>query len=244
MKKKLLIIVPLIFFLTGCNATYNVEIYNDKVRESVITIDESPDTWDEKDQYGVSYRDKIDKISNYPVPIFYDAEVNENDTIKTSGVRYYKFSKISTDKKLGYKLKYNSFGLSDYSKSSIIRSCYKFFKVLDSDDKIYLSTSLENTCFSNYGLENLTINIKTNHVVVDSNADIEDGVNYTWNISIEDSKNSPIMLVLEKNKYVFNYDNIIGKVALFSLIVTILIVVLKKVGIISIKSYINKKNNI
>ena len=75
-------------------------------------------------------------------------------------------------------------------------------------------------------LDELTINLKTNHKVVSSNADEVNGYHYKWHITRESKNDAAIMITLKKNKYVFNYENeFVKKILPFAIFVGIILAV-------------------
>ena len=224
MKKKLLLLI-LLFLVTGCSATYDVEIYNDIVKEDMEFIESNSSKWDSEAQYGLTYRELLTDSVDYPYPAFSDAMVDENDRIKIDGVEYYNNKLISENNKLGQSLSYHKFNLNNFSESSIIKKCYKYFSIIEEEDNIILSTSLENLCFNEYeNLDFITVNLKTNHKVVSSNADIVDGYHYTWNLSSEEKDDAAILITLKKNEFIFNYENeFVKKIMYFVLIIGIIL---------------------
>lgn len=225
MKKKIFILTFLLLCVTGCNANYDIEIYNNQVKEDMQFVELDSSVWDSEVQYGLSYRDLLEASIDYPYPAFNDAVVDEDDTIKLDGVEYYDNTLISDNLKLGQRLKYNKFTLNDFSKSSIVRKCYQYFTVKEEEDNIIISTSLENLCFSEYPiLDRITINLKTNHKVVSSNATKVKGYHYTWDITRDNSSDSAISITLKKDDYIFNYENeFIKKIIYIVLIVGIIL---------------------
>ena len=220
--KKIILLVIFASFLTGCSATYNLEIYNNKVKEDMEYYDLNSDNWDTS-----SYREAVEYSVDYPYPAFNSSEVHEDDSTKADGVEYYKSSFINEPDKLGQKLSYHKFNLSNFSDSFMVRRCYEFFNVLEEDDRIVISTSAKNTCFDQYPmLDDITIKLKTNHKVVSSNASTVSGYHYTWNISRENKDNANISIILKKNEYVFNYENeFVKKILTYGGIIVILVVV-------------------
>lgn len=206
--KKLVLLSIGLFFLTGCSATYDIEIYNNQIKEDMEFVNTDSSSWDSKVQYGLTYRDLIDSSVNYPYPVFYDTVVDEDDTIKLEGVEYYHNTLISDRIQLGQKLSYHKFTLDNFSNSSIVKKCYQYFNIIEEGDNIILSTSLKNLCFQEYSmLDNITVHLKTNHKVLNNNADIVDGYHYTWNLTRENQDDAAIMITLKKDEYVFNYEN-------------------------------------
>ena len=206
--KKIVLLFVFALFLTGCSATCNIEIYNDKVREDMEYTETSLENLEKRYNSKFTYRGLIEDSFSYPYTAFYNAPANENDYVKIDGVEYYKNERIDEDGKFGQKLSYHKFKLSNYKDSLIAKKCYKYFNVLDQDDTYVISTSINNTCFEEYPLlDSITVNIKTNHKVVSNNADIVNGYHYTWIIDKENKDDAAIMLTIKKNKYVFNYEN-------------------------------------
>lgn len=224
MKKKILLLILLVF-VTGCNAEYNIEIYNGEVREDMEFVSTDSSVWDSEVQYGLTYRDLLLASVRYPYPAFNDTIVDEDDTIKLDGVEYYDNRLISDAGRLGQKLKYHKFTLDNFSESSIVNKCYQYFNVIEEGDNVVLSTSLKNLCFDEYPiLDNITIKLKTNHKVVSSNADIVDGYHYTWNIDRDNKDDAAVLITIKKDEYIFNYENeFVKKVMFFVLIVGIIL---------------------
>lgn len=225
MKKKLFILIFFLLCVTGCNANYNVEIYNNQVKEDMQFVETDSSSWDSEAKYGLSYRSLLEASINYPYPVFDDTIVDENDTIKLDGVEYYNNSLISDATKLGQRLKYNKFTLDNFNQSSIIKKCYKYFNIIEEEDNIVISTSYENLCFKEYPmLDRITINLKTNHKVVSSNATRVKGYHYTWDLTKDKSDDSAITIIIKKDDYIFNYENeIIKKIIYIALIVGIIL---------------------
>lgn len=224
MKKKILLLILLVF-MTGCSAEYDIEIYNNEVREDMEFVSTDASMWDSEVQYGLTYDDLLLASLDYPYPVFNDTVVDENDLIKIDGVEYYKSTLIQDDFKLGQKLSYHKFTLDNFSKSSMVNKCYQYFNVIEDGDNIVLSTSLKNLCFDEYKILNtITVNLKTNHKVVSNNADTVVGYHYTWNISRENKDDAAIQITLKKDEYIFNYENeFVKKILFFILIVGIIL---------------------
>ena len=87
--KKILILLIALLFVTGCSANYDIEIYNNEVKEKLEFIDTNSSNWDNEVQYGFTYRELVQSSVDYPYPIFNSTVVDENDTIKLDGVEYY-----------------------------------------------------------------------------------------------------------------------------------------------------------
>lgn len=224
MRKKWLLLILLVF-VTGCNANYDIEIYNDEIREDLEYISLDSSVWDNEVLYGLSYRELVLASQEYPYPVFNNAVVDENDTIKLDGVEYYDSKLISDASKLGQKFSYHKFNSENFSESLIVRKCYQYFNIIEEEDNLVLSTSLKNLCFDEYPiLDNITVHLKTNHKVVSNNADIVDGYHYTWNLNRDTKDDSAILITIKKDEYIFNYENeFVKKVMFFIIIIGIIL---------------------
>lgn len=224
MGKKIMLLM-ILFLVTGCSANYNIEIYNNTIKEDMEYFDSIPSNWDSEVQFGLTYRELVTESVNYPYPIWNNTVVDENDTVKLEGVEYYQNSLISDSYQLGQKLSYNKFTLENFQDSSIVKQCYKYFNIIEEGENIILSTSQNNMCFELYpNLDAITVKLKTNHKVVSSNASNHRKYYYTWNLRRETKDDSAITITLRKNEYVFNYENeFVKKVIYFGVIVGIIL---------------------
>lgn len=206
--KKILFLFTLVCLLSGCTAEYNVEIYDDEVRVDGSLIEYDSSKWNEL-VYDIPYYEMIDWKTT-----------GDEESAVAEGIY-----KISSDGKLGMGLKNKYKLLGEYENSPGIKACYQYFTVLEEDENIILSTSLENTCFNTYpNLDYITVNLKTNHKVVSSNADSVDGYHYTWNLSRENKDDAAILITLKKDEYIFNYENeFVKKIMFFGLIAGIIL---------------------
>lgn len=209
MKKiKCLIVISIIFLISGCSAEYNVEIYNDQVKVDGKLVENDITKWDDL-IFDVSYRDMVDWKTT-----------GDDESPVADGIY-----KISNGNELGIGLKNNYQLLENYNTSPGIKACYQYFSVLEENKNIILSTSVQNTCFDTYkNLDSITINLKTNHKVVSSNASSVNGYHYTWNINRENKDDAAILITLKKDDYIFNYENqFIKKVIYFIIIIGIIL---------------------
>jgi hypothetical protein len=206
--KKIILSVLLLLLVSGCDAVYNVEIYNDTCKEDATIIEDNSSNWYDKNQYGGTFKDMLDE------------EYNRDNY-------YYSKKMISTETELGLNYK-GKLSLSDYDTSSIVYRCYDYFSMTEQDDSIVISTSKHNLCFDNYKwLDSLIVNVKTNHKVINNNADNVNGNTYTWNLTKYDNDRS-IQIELSKDEYVFNYDNEVlkkfGAVAIVAGAITLVLI--------------------
>lgn len=222
--KKILILIPLIFLVTGCRVNYNLEINKDLTVTEQVKMTESPDYFENR--YKELPKTVIDSILNSGSrkQILLDNDYDISDTKMNS------YPAILATKT------YNS--LENYSKNTIFKDeFFKSFNIKENDNQI----TFEATDLVEYDSENVdlydvagcTISIKVPFVVTNSNADKHNRVTntYTWTLSSENPKE--IKITFAKNKlYVYNILTYISIFIIIVIILVIFIVVLR----------MNKKN--
>ena len=217
---KILLLIIFALFLTGCDVTYNLEITNDYMTESV-------DFWYDDTSENESIIDQYLAVDHQA---YFDMDLGTNYN--------YTQKKITDDDRIGMNLRYNYSG-DNLQNSSLIDRCYYQKSVMVTDEEIVLYTDGKTSCLymdDNKLFDSLTINIKTDLPVIENNADEVDGNTYTWIIDENNYQNHPINLRISRNVEDdgFNYWLIIIIVCAISVIVFVAL------GIIYIK---NRKNN-
>ena len=189
MKGKILILIIIMFLISGCTAEVNIEIDRNKINESTnITVYEN-----------VVYPKEVLRTSfrNY-IPIYADDVIV--DTLPDQAypdIIYYQ--KKETDLGNGYLFNYSyNFNIDEYKEARTIKDSFKSYNVSfnNREETLRLSTDNEGIIyFNDYPqLEEVRINIKTDYLVKEHNADRIDDDTYTW-IFTKDSKNSINMLI-------------------------------------------------
>ncbi len=215
-KVKFLTLCILLLFITGCDGVYNIEIYNDHYMEDITIIEEDRNNWYDKNEYEVTFMDLLE-------------EEYERDN------HYYSKLLISEPDKKG--LNYKSvFDIETYGSLGIAYRCYEYFRVLSEENVITIMTSDKNACYDDYKwLNNITVNLKTNHKVLDHNADEVDKNTYIWHLTRSNASNKSLSIQLSSNEFVFNYENekikklglYIGIIAGIGVIIGVIVIVLK-----------------
>ena len=228
MKSKCLILVFLIFMMCGCTAEVNLDISDNKIKESVdITFYQN-----------VLYPKDIIKTSfrNY-IPVYAkDLIVDTMPDEPLDGINYY--TKKETDLGNGYKFNYSyNFNINEYKNARTVKDGFRTYNISYNDDNktINLSTSSEELLyFKDYPeLEEIRINIKTDYLVKENNADeVNDNV-YTWIFKKDDVKS--INMLIDTSDVVKKIDN-----TNIIIIASILIVIAFIFLLLLLK---NKKNN-
>ena len=196
MKKiKFIILILCIFILSGCTVDYNMEIYNDTIKEN-ITIGET--------NIEVLNNSEQRNILEESVEVTYDYWKETNNT-------NYKLSKILEDNKIGLKIN-GKHELGVIRSLTTVNNCYQYFNIVETEDTYVLSTSKENLCFdANDNLDDMNIKISTNHKVIKHNSDKKNKDTYIWTINRDNYKDKLIQMEFYKDKYVRNYNNRILK---------------------------------
>ena len=252
MKKKILILLFLTFFISGCSVDYNITIKDKEVSVDSNLIELNKEKWDDVIIDNGTNNQQDDSIiydnfsclegnctaentTLYDKLTFEDIidirTIKAEETFKINGL-----TKIKTKDKLGmnYKVKYNWNDTKLISKIFGSTTCYDKFSVLrykdeeTKDERLLLSTSKENECFNIYtnNLDEVKINVKTNHKVISHNADIVSGNTYQWIINKNNYTNKSIQIILSE-KTVIDYKTLIIIATIVgSLVVAILIVVI------------------
>lgn len=214
-KKKLALFFFILIVATGCDGVYNLEIYDNKYREDATITETNTLNWYDKNENGVSFRD------------FLDEEYNRDNY-------YYHKTMLSDSSALALNYK-SDFDLNAYSSLGLPYRCYDYFNIIEEDTTILISTSNKNQCYERYKwLDNITVNLKTNHKVLDNNADSVKGNTYTWNLTRENASDKSLQIKISKYDFVNNYDNEIAKNALLiiGIVLTLAIIVALAIFII------------
>lgn len=179
MNKKILVLAIFMLFITGCTVTYDLNIEDSKIYEKVnLNVDST-------------FKSRISELS----------KIKQYNHLSGSNTTYYNFS--STESDSGVKLSYDyQYGFENFEESRALSECFSAFNVLNDYEKetFRITTSNKFNCL-NYNdefVDNVIINIRTNHEVIDHNADkVKDGV-YTW--EIKSSKlDKPIDFTIDRN---------------------------------------------
>lgn len=183
MKKKILMLIMLVFLLCGCNAKVDIKIDKYTVDET-ITINDYANVDTTKDMILAKYRKYIPVDSSVIVP---DTEPDE----RISGVKYYTRTYNDVGNGYSFVYKYNH-NFDEYYTSTGIKSAYKssYLNYDRVDNKIIVSTDNSGMIlFDQYkDLSSVKVNISSDYEVIDSNADYHNGDVYTWNLSRTNNK--------------------------------------------------------
>lgn len=230
MKKKILTLILLIFMVSGCSVEVNLDISDNKIKESndITVLENAIYT---KEILRTSFRDYI--------PIYAsDLIVDTVPDQPFSDVLYY--NKNTTDLGNGYRFNYSyDFDIDKYGDARTIKDGFRDYSYSYRNDIISLSTDNEGLIYFNDFplLEEVTVNIKTDYLVEENNADSVNGNTYTW-VFNKDSKKS-IDIVIDTSK---SGDRVLGIVNV-STVITIGVVIGIVLIILVLLLIRNRKNN-
>lgn len=181
--KKILLLIVLLIFLTGCTAEVNVEITADEIYEEInITAYAS----------GATSKDELYTYFRKFIPVYKDVNLGDTEPdIKKSGVKYY--TRGVTDIDNGYVFQYfNYFQLDDYNNARSLGEGFASSLVQNDtvDKEIMITTDNGGLKFFDYypDLESVKINVTSLCEVKESNADSVEGNVYTWNLNKNTNK--------------------------------------------------------
>lgn len=192
--KKIILLIIAVFFLTGCDAEYTLEISNDvKENTKIYTLktDES--------KYGDSFlKDFLNQQTLSNIPIYFNpSNYDELNGEKQEGVLYYDITSYEENAFTGIEANTDLFSLTSIVRSRAIKSCYEEVTIQKNNSLYRMNTNSTCKAFENYKLlENLAIHIKTSYDVIYHNADQVDGEIYTWLIDKNNYKEKPISFVI------------------------------------------------
>lgn len=188
MKKfKYVLLISLLFIVSGCTATYEVNLNDDKVIENLKISETNKQLFDSVGENGLTLRQNFKELAE---PSIYS---DHNYNVKV----------IEKEDELG--LEYSSSSANSIINSSIIQQCYINPNVKVIDDVVTINTGSNFKCFQYYDiLESVKVVFKTNHEVISTNADEVDGDSYIWNFNKNSNKQIKISYYESKVKKEFN----------------------------------------
>lgn len=220
-KWKLIVVLLISVIVTsGCTVTYNLEIKDSTVYESLYALKPNNE-----------FSDNIESELDLNIGFAKDDS--------------YYFAKYDMEKSIG---EYESgvkttfeYPLMIYTtQSSFVKECFDEAIFSINDDSMKIKTSNEFRCWSQFN-GTLRVNITTDYVVIDHNADSFDKNVYTWTMNKDDIDDS-IEIEMEKPNSVENSKEFISNSGTYLFIVIAIAVGIFGVTIYFVQSK-NKKNN-
>lgn len=194
--KRIILLLILVVFITGCSAEVNINVSSNGIYEQV-TITDNVSNGRPKEHILASYREYVPAFSK---TLIADTEPD----VKLEGVEYY--TRALEETNTGYKVSYGyKFGFDNYKDSRSVDLGFKDAIIQrDAVDKeILLTTDSDGLKYFNMypALSNVTINIvSTEFKVKDSNADYVNNNVYTWVLNGNTKKS--VYIVFDDPNYV------------------------------------------
>ena len=188
MKIKIIILLLGIFLLTGCNATYNLEITEDTFAESLVINANLDNIYTSKESLYNAY------LEEYPVYI--DQEFMYYDPY-TRNENYSYYDKSYQETTNGYLFNYRyNYDYDDITRARSIQTSYEDVGIgyLEDEDYYYISLKSPMIFKNNNNLTSLTINLSFDNdaIILNNNADIVNGKTYTWQLNPTELKDIDI----------------------------------------------------
>ncbi len=204
--KKILLLIIVCLFVSGCSINYEVEIYNNKVNETIDLIDKSADS---KESIKSKIGDLFQKYEVMYLPREFNSYYNKKDSVYSLRSKgSYKFDQYNED--LNYIRHYCRSVKFSYDKKYIEYEMLGYLKLFEEYED----------------LDEVNFVVKSNHKVKEHNADETGRYTYIWHINKDNYKDKIPSIKLYSKEYVFDYEGnfvkrvltILGIVAIISLV--------------------------
>lgn len=235
--KKTLIYILIIFFITGCknenNSDYTLEIFPDRITETI----------------NLKLNDGNYEYANYLNDIFSISNITNNDKItkgkdvinklkdnnlKATTINNNFFNKQINKNKITLSYDHED---NEYKNSIVFNSCFSK-TYYDSTDNYYVIKGYDQ--FKCLYKDKIEVIIKTDHKVIDSNANKVKNNEYIWYFNEENYMNQDLYIQVSKTK--LNEKNSFWK--LYLIITIVIIYIIYKLFDNVILRLLNKNNEI
>lgn len=214
--KKVILILFFTLFLTGCTVNYNLEIKNDKIVENING---------EISNLEIKRQDNSTGLN-----VYRDILYNEQNALLDKD-SLYKKNIIENDDSVEFDFNYTY--VNNYDKSRIINRCFEHHIIEKEDNLYYIRLFGDFYCLNS---DKITINVTSDYMILENNANKVNNNTYTWIINNE--KDNDIYLTVSEN---VKYENTKStkKISTFQIIGLIVFVILSLITYLLYK----KKNS-
>lgn len=172
--KKIITLILFTILLTGCEASYDLEIKDDKLNETI------------------TFTNPIDATKKQEIKDYLDSDAYVFTNTEDSFERY-NIMQISN----GYKLSY-TYKAEDFTNVALLNNCFDSYQYSNTDKYIAFRIQGKFNCL--YDIPNIKVRLKTDYPVSKQNADIVEDGYYIWNINSFTSKNMDIEFTVLKQE--------------------------------------------
>ena len=170
---KRIVLLLMIVFLSGCEATYTITINKDTINEKIEVLDKVD-----------SNRTVTDIMNNYKkkYPVYNIEGDLDDQELYTYLPNTEYFNQTYNIDSNGYHLYYEyTYPIDKYASANTVNYSYDFKDIIYKNNTLQLSTSSPNNQLKYRDIfTNLTVNIITDYIVTDNNADSVIGNRYIW----------------------------------------------------------------
>lgn len=203
---KICFVLLLVIFMTGCSVNYKVDIIDGSISETATFKLHNSNILNDSPYYTLQQMSGKYFISS--------------DFLITQEKKEY------FDNKYGFVDLKNTYNIKGYLNSYALSICYSAYNVVKEDNTIQISTSNKFLCYDDFSeLSDVSVSVKTNHTVIEHNADEVVNDEYIWNITRENANNKPIKMIVSE-EYT-NPENVLK--SSINIIITIFISILSLV---------------
>lgn len=170
-----------LFLLTGCEATYNLDVTEEGMTESVSLLTDN----------NITNKKTVDNVLNSSYSAYYDMNLKKDNN--------YQIKEIKHNDKIGLNFEYSYSG-DTLQNSAFLNRCYYQKSVIKNGESIIIYTDGKTNCFYKDGkstLDKLTVKVKTDLEVIKNNADEIKKNTYIWYINKNNFSNKPISIEMK-----------------------------------------------
>lgn len=213
--KKIIFLLTICSFLTGCTVNYNLEITDNNFTEKITGNVLNSEIEINKNATSISpYLDLLSKDQvafNNNSNIFYNKKKNKNEN--------------KTDFEYTY-----TFNENNFINSNLLNNCFEYYTFENKDNQYYISLAGKFHCAYT---DEIKVNVTTDYKVTAHNAKEKKDNTYTWTIEKENIDNVSLFITIDKNNT--NSNNIFDW-STFKTIGLIILLILSGVAIFIGKS--------
>lgn len=182
-----------LIMLTGCEATYTLTINKDTINEKIEILDNVSDT-----------RTVTDVMENYKkkYPVYNSDEIVDDEELYQINPDLTYYNQTYSIDSNGYHLNYEyTYPIDKYITANSVNYSYDYKDIVYQNNQLKLSTGCPNNYLRYRDIfTNLTVNIITDYVVTNNNADSVIGNHYIWYFNKENNYEKRINFEVDLTK--------------------------------------------